>query len=66
MGDDDIYEETIRAKFARKSKENPIIPGGMLLAAGAIAYAAYNFKNRGNVSGRLWSGAKRKGKNEFN
>lgn len=54
MGDDDIYEETFRAKFARKSRENPIIPGGMLLAAGACAYAAYNFKNRGNVPASLY------------
>ena len=52
MGDDG-YDETFRRKMIRKSRENPIIPGGMLLACGAIAYAAYNFKNRGNVSGRL-------------
>jgi len=36
-------------KLLRRSKENPVVPIGVGLALGACAFAAYNFKNRGDT-----------------
>jgi len=41
--------ETPSEKLMRRSKENPIVPVGVMGAIGACAFAAYNYKNRGDM-----------------
>lgn len=45
MGD----EESPGDKLLRRSKENPIVPVGIFAAVAACGYAAYDYKNRGNM-----------------
>jgi len=42
-------DETPGQKLLRRSKENPIVPVGVMCALGACGYAAFNYKNRGNM-----------------
>ncbi|XP_043843226.1 HIG1 domain family member 2A, mitochondrial [Dromiciops gliroides] len=42
-----VRDETVRAKFIRKVRENPVVPIGCLATAGALSYGLYCF-HRGN------------------
>lgn len=43
-------EEDAGAKFSRKAKESPFVPVGIAIGLAGLAYGAYNFKNKGQMS----------------
>jgi len=43
-------DESHSERLARKSKEAPYVPLGLAGCLGAVAYGAYTFKNRGEMS----------------
>ncbi|XP_001380908.1 HIG1 domain family member 2A, mitochondrial [Monodelphis domestica] len=42
-----LRDESVRDKFGRKIRENPVVPLGCLATAGALSYGLYCF-HRGN------------------